>query len=136
VNKIKIRRISGVQGLRGEVKMFHDSGEYEALKRLTSLFLGSGSGKGSIEYTVENMRMHKRTPIYKLEGIEDREAAEALVGLDVFSDEEESRPEGEGAWFASELVGMRVMIASPPSVPHNGGEGSREDEGSREGEKS
>jgi 16S rRNA processing protein RimM len=128
VKKIKIGRITGAQGLRGEVKMFHDSGEAEALERLTSLFLKGegGSETGSepelAEYVIENLRMHKRTPIFKLNGIENRDSAEALIGFDVYTNEDESRPEGEDAWFASDLVGMKVRIASSPSAPRYDGE--------------
>ena len=132
MNKIKIGRITGAQGLRGEVRMYHDSGEEEALSRLTSLFLGSESvseaGAGTAEYTIENMRMQKRTPVFKLKGIEDRSSAEALVGLDVFADEDEARPEGEDAWFASELVGMKVRIVSSPEAPDDDGDAARGDE--------
>ena len=130
MKKIKIGRITGAQGLRGEVKMHHDSGEEEALGRLTSLFLGSepGAGHGTVEYIIEKLRMQKRTPVFKLKGIEDRSSAEALVGLDVFADEDEARPEGEDAWFASELVGMKVRIVSSPEAPDDDGDAARGDE--------
>lgn len=104
MEKIKIGRVSGAQGLRGEIKIYHDSGDEAAIRRITSLFLFDES------YTIENLRMHKRTPIIKLEGIEDRGAAEALIGAEVYALLGESRPTGEGEWLVSELVGLEVRF--------------------------
>jgi len=53
--------------------------------------------------------MRKRTPILKLWGVEDRDAAEALIDLDVFALLDESRPDEDGAWLVSDLVGLKVF---------------------------
>ena len=107
---IKIGRISGAQGLRGEVKIYHNSGDDKALERLTSLFLiEDGESK---QYRINELRMHKRTPIFQLAGVDDRNSAEALVGIDVYADEEESRPIEEDSWLVSDLIGMEVRLYS------------------------
>ena len=109
MKKIRIGRISGAQGLRGEVKLFHDSGDENALKRLTSLFLRRGEEE--TPFRIEWYRMQKRTPVFKLEGVDGRDAAEALVGCAAYSLEEESRPIGDGAWFVDDIVGLEARIA-------------------------
>jgi len=108
MEKIKIGKITAAQGLNGEVRLFHYSGDEEALKRLSSFFLRDG--KGEAAYRIEWLRMQKRTPIIKLEGIEDRNAAEALIDVEVFALLSESRPDEEGAWLVSELVGLKVFL--------------------------
>jgi len=114
--KIKIGKITGAQGLRGEVRIYHDSADEEALKRLTSLFLGTGDAGGEFgAFPIEGLRMHKMTPILKLAGVDDRDAAEALVGSIVYADLCESRPSEEGAWLVSDLVGFEVRLA--PAAP-------------------
>ena len=105
---IKIGRVSGAQGLRGEIKIFHDSGEQEALERLTSLFLFDGNEYKN--YRIQKQRMQKRTPIFKLESVDDRDMAESLIGLGVFVDETESRQGGDDVWLASDLTGLEVRI--------------------------
>ena len=105
--KILIGKITAAQGLRGEVRLFHNSGDEEALGRLSSLFLRSGAGE--TEYRIEWMRMQKRTPIIKLSGIEDRASAEALLNADVYALLSESRPDGEEAWLVSDLVGLEAL---------------------------
>lgn len=89
--------------------MYHDSGEEEALRRLTSLFLRDRDD-GFREYPIESLRMRKLTPVFKLKGVESRSEAEALSGLEVFADEDESRPVEESAWLVSELAGMEVRM--------------------------
>ena len=110
MKRIKIGRISGAQGLRGEVKIYHNSGDDKALERLTSLFLFvDGEYK---QYRVEELRMHKRTPIFKLTGIDDRNTVEELIGIDVYADEEESRPVEDDSWLVTDLIGMEVRLSS------------------------
>jgi 16S rRNA processing protein RimM len=48
-------------------------------------------------------------PIVRLEGIEDRGAAEALRGLELTVDLAEAPALGEGEWWASELEGCEVV---------------------------
>ena len=91
------------------MRLFHDSGDVEALQRLSSLFLRVGSDE--TEYGIEWLRMQKLMPVFKLLGIDDREAAEALVGAVVFTLLSESRPIEEGTWLVSELVGLDVFLA-------------------------
>ena len=107
----KIGKISGAQGLRGEVKIYHDSGDEEALERLSFVYIAASSDENESKPTkmrIESRRMHKRTPILCLEGISDRGTAEALVGAEVFADEAEFRPDEEGVFLVSDLVGLEV----------------------------
>ena len=112
--------MTGAQGLRGEIKIYHDSGDEEALRRLSHVYLatngcdGMRDAKGGVPYNIQEMRMHKRTPVIKLQGVDDRAAAEALTGVEVFADKEESRPKDEGEWLASELIGLEVRICGKP----------------------
>jgi len=115
MEKIKIGTITAAQGLRGEARLFHDSGDEEALGRLTTLFLRKGADETA--YPIEWMRMHKRTPIIKLKGIEDRDSAEALIGSEARALLCESRPDEEDAWLVSELVGLEVFCDETGSAP-------------------
>jgi len=109
MEKIKIGRVTGAQGLRGEMRIFHDSGDDDALKRVSSLFLCSGGVFE--EFAVEGLRMQKRTPVLKLAGVEDRTTAEAKIGAEVYALLDEAKPDEDGAWLVSDLVGLDVKIA-------------------------
>ena len=109
MDKIKIGRITGAQGLRGEIKLYHDSGDEAAIRRLTSLFLSPEAGSAALR--IESLRLHRRTPILKLSGVNDRNAAELLAGSEVYASIDEARPTENGAWLVSDLVGLEVRIA-------------------------
>ena len=100
--------------MRGEVRLFHDSGDEEALRRLSTLFLRGGAGEKA--YAIEWLRMQKRTPILKLKGIEDRGAAEALVDAEAYALVSESRPDEDGAWLVSDLIGLEVFVLGDESA--------------------
>ena len=113
MGKIKIGKISGAQGLKGEVKLYHDSGDEEALSRFSVLFLHSdvsASDTAFVELVVEGLRYARKTPILKLAGVCSRDEAEALIGLKVYVDEDEARPKEAGAWLVSDLIGLDVCI--------------------------
>jgi 16S rRNA processing protein RimM len=48
-------------------------------------------------------------PIVRLEGVEDRTAAEALRGLELTLDSDDAPALGEGEWWAHELEGCEVV---------------------------
>jgi len=80
---------------------------------LSSLFLRGtniGAPEAPHEYPIESLRLQKRTPVLKLENIDNRNAAEALIGADVYAKLEELRPTEEDSYFVSELVGMEVRL--------------------------
>ena len=67
------------------------------------------SDSGEKEYPIEWLRMQKRTPILKISGVDDRASAEALTDSEVYALLSESRPNEEGVWLVSELVGLEVF---------------------------
>ncbi len=50
----------------------------------------------------------EQRPIVRLEGIEDRHAAEALRGMELAVDDQDAPALGEGEWWAHELEGCAV----------------------------
>ena len=110
MKKIKIGRIVGAAGLRGEVKLYHDSGDTESLSRATSLFLCDENAETiSDTYDIVSLRVHGRTPIIGFVGITDRNAAEALIGKIVFVDEDAIRPTEDDAYLVSDLISLSVL---------------------------
>ena len=107
MSKINIGRISGASGIKGEVKLYHYSGNSERLQVLTSLYLVFEGNE--TEYFIENFRIQKRTPIIKFENVSDRNTAESLVGADVFAEKELLRPTGEDEYFVDDLIGLDVI---------------------------
>jgi 16S rRNA processing protein RimM len=55
-----------------------------------------------------------RRPIVRLEGVDDRAAAEALLGMDVTVDADDVPALAEGEWWAHDLEGCDVYDGSTP----------------------
>ncbi|MDR0357620.1 MAG: ribosome maturation factor RimM [Clostridiales Family XIII bacterium] len=105
-NKINIGKISGVFGVKGELKLFHYSGERERIAGMKELFLHSDEGMRRME--VESLRYSGKTPILKLAGTDDRNAAESYIGAEVFVLFDRLVPPEEGRYYVADLIGLRV----------------------------
>jgi 16S rRNA processing protein RimM len=101
--RLLIGKISGAFGVKGELKLYHYSGDSERLENLREV--RCLIGKSERDFRVLSVRMQKKTPIMRLEGIEDRNAAEALVNAEVFAYRDELAPtDGEG-FFVEDIMG-------------------------------
>ena len=106
---LRVARIGRAQGLRGEVtvRTFTDDPEWR-FEPGSPLW----SEDGTDEYTVESSRSFKGRWILKLEGVDDRTAAEALNGLELYgeADDPEAMLEAD-EWYPKDLVGLEVRLA-------------------------
>ena len=91
MEKIKIGKIVNAVGLKGEVKVYNYSDSEEVYERTPEIYAGDRLLK------VQNVRMQKNMVILKLSGIDDRNAAEAAKGTELFITEADlpELPEGQ-----------------------------------------
>lgn len=98
---VPVGRIVGVHGIRGELKVLPLEGEAEFLTGFQTFYL-----EGRPVQPV-SCRAHKGMALLKLEGVEDRTAAEGLRGKELLVRRADARlPEGE--YFDGELLGLDV----------------------------
>ncbi len=101
---VPIARITGVHGIKGEVK----AAPYGALDSFEwgPVFL---TGKGKTQaWKVVRARMHKGHYILVLEGCADRNTAETLVGYEISVKKEDLPEAGEDEYYYFDLIGMEV----------------------------
>ncbi|MDR1068493.1 MAG: ribosome maturation factor RimM [Clostridiales Family XIII bacterium] len=108
---IEIGKISGAAGIRGELKLYHYSGERERLAGVGELFLESPGGDPQ-PCAVVSVRYAGKTPILKLGEVTDRSAAEALRGRRVFAREGDLAPLDADSYYVKDLIGASVCDAS------------------------
>lgn len=97
-------------GIRGEVK-FHPSDDFwEDLLGSKRLMLHERADEEVHErrLAIERSRPHGRSYVLKLEGVDDRNTAEALVGSEVFIAEDEIDVELPEQLLPFQVVGMSV----------------------------
>lgn len=94
-------RVVGVHGVRGEVKVLPLEEDADFLAGFKTFYL---EGKAA---AAEGCRIHKGMALLKLEGVEDRTAAEGLRGKELSVRRSDARLPA-GACFDAELLGLDV----------------------------
>ncbi len=103
MEKIKIGQIVNVVALKGEVKVYNYSDYKERFEELDYIYVEDK------KTNIEKVRYMKETVILKLEGIEDRTAAEALKGKFVYIGEDQLRELPEDTYYIKDLIGLSVI---------------------------
>lgn len=99
---ILIGKIVNVVGLKGELKVYCYTDKKEQFKELKQIRLDDRS------YAIRNVRYQGSVVILKLEGVDDRNAAEALRGKGVFIEESDLAELPEGSYYVRDLIGLQV----------------------------
>lgn len=102
MEKIKIGKIVNTVGLKGEVKVYNYSDSIEIYETIESIYLEDRLT------VIENVRAQKNMVILKLEGADDRNAAEALRGKELYITEDDLPELPEGQYYVRDLIGMSV----------------------------
>ncbi|MCR5481664.1 MAG: ribosome maturation factor RimM [Clostridia bacterium] len=100
--KIKIGQIVNAVALRGEVKVYNYS-EPQRFEELEEIRVGNEVKK------IEKVRYQNNMVILKLEGVDDRNAAEALKGKDIFIGQEDLRELPDDTYYIKDLIGLDVI---------------------------
>lgn len=102
MEKIKVGKIVNAVGLKGEVKVYNYSDSSEIYETTPQMYAGDEL------LTIENVRVQKNMVILKLQGIDDRSAAEAARGRELFITENDLPELEEGEYYVRDLIGMTV----------------------------
>lgn len=104
---VLIGKVGSPVGIKGEVRITLYAQDSTNLKEGKVLLL-ERAGK-TAEAAIKRLRYQKDRPVVKLEGIDDRNAAEEIRGMDVsiYAYDLEELPEGEH--YVRDLVGCRVI---------------------------
>ena len=102
---IKIGRIVGAHGIRGEVRVQPEELDPAALTRFRTFLLGG------TPVTPTANHVHKSMVLMKFPGVDDMNAALALKGRDLYIRRADANLP-EGTYFDAELLGMEVFDAA------------------------
>ena len=107
MEKIKIAKIVNAVGLKGEVKVYNYSDVRERFEELDEIII-SGKKRESVK-KILSVRYQGNMVILSLEGIDDRNKAEAVKDFDVYITENDLRELPEDTFYVRNLIGMRVI---------------------------
>lgn len=109
---VRLGRIVRAVGLKGHVGVGGSEGAIAGLERV-SIRRGEGELE---ERKVLEARKQGRLWVVKLEGAEDRDAAEGLVGVEVLAPREALGDAGEGRHYWADLEGLPVVTVDGGAV--------------------
>ena len=105
MEKISIGKITSAVGLKGEVKVYNYSDSADIYRSTEAIYAGDELRK------IQGVRTQKNMVILKLEGIDDRNAAEKARGSELFITEADLPELPEGQFYVRDLIGMTVIDA-------------------------
>lgn len=106
MKKIKIGKTGKAVGLKGEIKFYGGSVAEDYYGSLEGIIIGDK------EYDIEKVRYKGNVPIFKLVGVDDRNAAELLTGLKVEIMEEDLPELEDGRYYIKDLIGLEAYTES------------------------
>jgi 16S rRNA processing protein RimM len=92
-------------GVRGEVRVEPFTDLPERFEWLERIYVGEPPQA----VVVDSVRFHQGTILLKLQGDDDRDAAEARRGQRLFVPEDEAIPLEEGEYFIHDLIGLKAF---------------------------
>jgi 16S rRNA processing protein RimM len=102
MEQIVIGRIIAAVGLRGEVKVYPYSDNPQRFAPGAELLINGRSVR------IEAARFVKNLPILRLDGVSDREGAEALRDCELSVSALSLAPLPDGEWYVRDLLGCNV----------------------------
>jgi 16S rRNA processing protein RimM len=102
--RILLGRIVRPHGTRGEVAILAYTAQPEDVAAYGSLLGADGS-----LYTITSARVTARGVIARLEGVDDRTAAEALKDVELYVERHRLPPAHEGEYYHADLIGLTAV---------------------------
>lgn len=103
-----IGEVTGVHGLGGNLKIrsFAESKDAYAQGRCVWIKQDDGGGKW---FEIRSASVYKKGMLLSLKGVEDRNAAERLVGGEILTQRDCFEAPEDGAYFWEDLIGLEIM---------------------------
>ncbi len=101
---LKIGKVVGVHGVRGEIKIESWCDSPEDFCEISKMLFNPESEP----FKIEGMRIHKNNVLLKISGVDNREEAEDLRGKIIYAKRSDI-PLEQGRYFIEDLKGCRVI---------------------------
>ena len=95
------------QGLKGEVKLRHETGDVSRFLELETAWIRQGERYMPVR--VVSARLSGPDVYLTLEGVLDRDAAEKLRGTELYIDRAHARELPDGEVFIADLIGLKAV---------------------------
>jgi 16S rRNA processing protein RimM len=103
-----IGKVTGVHGLGGNIKVWSFAESEDTFSPGTSVLLKFEEEKGKL-FTIVKVLPHKKGVILSLDGIDNINLAQDLVGKEILIDRDQLAEPEEDTWFWQDLIGLDVL---------------------------
>jgi 16S rRNA processing protein RimM len=110
--RVLLATIGAAHGVKGEVRVKAHGADPMAL----ASYYGILATRDGRELEIERLRPGKGVAIAKFRGVDDRDAAEALNGVDLYIERERLPPPGAEEFYHADLIGLTAFDASGVEV--------------------
>jgi 16S rRNA processing protein RimM len=105
-------RVGAAHGIKGEVRVQSFAEDRLALARYGTFF----TDRPGLTVTIASARGTTNMLVARIEGIDDRAAAEKLRGVELYLDREALPPPAEEEFYHGDLVGLRAQLADGTEI--------------------
>lgn len=114
---LSVGKIVGAHGVKGNLKIYSYADSVSVFKPGSSILVGR-TGKTEKYYTIKWAKPHGKFILLSFKGIENRNAAETLIGSELFI-ERTALPElEEGVYYWVDIIGLSVFTADNQYIGH------------------
>lgn len=106
---IEYGKIVGTHGIEGELRVFPYSSGFHNFSKITRIYIKDAQSGQSRKFIVESKRIHKKSILLKLSGIDNPETADSFKGVPVYIDKSALSATDEDEYYWFELIGLSVI---------------------------
>ncbi len=114
MEKVLIGKIVNAVGLKGELRVYNYSDSVDIYINTKTIYVDDRPLK------IQNLRTQKNMLVLKLEGIDDRDAAEKAKGSELFVTEKDLPKLPKGQHYVRDLIGMDIVQDDDDREEHLG----------------
>ena len=106
---VAVGKISGTHGIRGHLRIHSYSGNLESLLHARTVTLAQSVTAPAERFTITEARPHRSGFIVRLEGLDDINQAERLVGSEVLLLRSQLPQTADDEYYWCDLIGLSVV---------------------------
>lgn len=105
---LPIGKIVGAHGVKGNVKVYSFAESLSLFEQESSILVVSAKGSEKI-FKIKWIKPHGRVVLLSLEGIENRDQAETLIGSELFVKRDSFPKLVDGSYYWFDIIGLAVF---------------------------
>jgi len=105
--QIELGHVLGAHGIKGWLRIYSSTRPINAIGQYKSWILAVGATQQ--RFAVRQLQQRGKSLVAQLEGVDDRNQAEALIGAKILVDASQLPPPAPGEYYWRDLIGCEVV---------------------------